>query len=257
MAAGIEGAGRERSFGVNIRLPFEQGANPFIALDPKLVEMRYFFTRKLMLDQGVRRLRRPARAASGPWTSSSSCSPCSRRARPMPAPVVLRRDGRRELLARAASGSWRSRSSSGATSRRGHVLCARWSTQSRRPSEIFALLPQLPLDPHGGRDHGAPAPPAPRPAELAVINERFSDSSSPVTSTPRARSAPRSPPATPSSSSASSCASTASTSAGCASSSTRSTTWSSPERPLGPRDRGRARASGAASRPSRRSVEPG
>ena len=49
MAAGIEGAGALRSFGVNIRLPFEQGANPFIAQDPKLVEMRYFFTRKLML----------------------------------------------------------------------------------------------------------------------------------------------------------------------------------------------------------------
>ena len=49
MQAGIEGAGTERSFGVNIRLPFEQGANPFIALDPKLVEMRYFFTRKLIL----------------------------------------------------------------------------------------------------------------------------------------------------------------------------------------------------------------
>ncbi|MGH9045170.1 MAG: TIGR00730 family Rossman fold protein [Acidimicrobiales bacterium] len=49
MAAGIEGAGAHRSFGVNIRLPYEQGANPFIAQDPKLVEMRYFFTRKLML----------------------------------------------------------------------------------------------------------------------------------------------------------------------------------------------------------------
>jgi uncharacterized protein (TIGR00730 family) len=49
MAAGIEGAGASRSFGINIRLPFEQGANPFIAQDPKLVEMRYFFTRKLML----------------------------------------------------------------------------------------------------------------------------------------------------------------------------------------------------------------
>jgi hypothetical protein len=35
--------------GVNIRLPQEQGANAFIAHDPKLVEMRYFFTRKLML----------------------------------------------------------------------------------------------------------------------------------------------------------------------------------------------------------------
>lgn len=49
MEAAMEGAGRERSLGVNIRLPFEQGANPFIAQDPKLVEMRYFFTRKLML----------------------------------------------------------------------------------------------------------------------------------------------------------------------------------------------------------------
>ncbi len=49
MAAGTEGAGREHAFGVNIRLPHEQGANPFIAQDPKLVEMRYFFTRKLML----------------------------------------------------------------------------------------------------------------------------------------------------------------------------------------------------------------
>jgi hypothetical protein len=49
MAAGMEGAGRERAIGVNIRLPFEQGANAIIADDPKLVDMRYFFTRKLML----------------------------------------------------------------------------------------------------------------------------------------------------------------------------------------------------------------
>ncbi len=49
MAAGMEGAGRDLSVGVNIRLPHEQGANRFIDQDPKLVEMRYFFTRKLML----------------------------------------------------------------------------------------------------------------------------------------------------------------------------------------------------------------
>ncbi len=49
MAAGLEGAGRERSFGVNIRLPFEQSANEFIVGDEKLVSMKYFFTRKLML----------------------------------------------------------------------------------------------------------------------------------------------------------------------------------------------------------------
>jgi uncharacterized protein (TIGR00730 family) len=49
MEAGIEGAGPDRSFGVNILLPFEKGANSLIALDPKLIEMRYFFTRKLMM----------------------------------------------------------------------------------------------------------------------------------------------------------------------------------------------------------------
>lgn len=49
MQAGMEGAGRENSIGVSIRLPFEQGANPVIAGDEKYVSMRYFFTRKLML----------------------------------------------------------------------------------------------------------------------------------------------------------------------------------------------------------------
>jgi uncharacterized protein (TIGR00730 family) len=49
MAAGLEGAGREMSFGVNIRLPFESTPNPYIAGDPKLISMKYFFTRKLML----------------------------------------------------------------------------------------------------------------------------------------------------------------------------------------------------------------
>src|SRR5207248_2361230 len=49
MAAGVEGAGVDRSIGINIRLPFEQDASPLLAEDPKLVEMKYFFTRKLML----------------------------------------------------------------------------------------------------------------------------------------------------------------------------------------------------------------
>ncbi len=49
MAAGFEGAGREQSFGVSIRLPFETNANEFIAGDDKLISMKYFFTRKLML----------------------------------------------------------------------------------------------------------------------------------------------------------------------------------------------------------------
>ena len=49
MEAGMEGAGRERSIGVSIRLPFESSANSIIAGDEKYVSMRYFFTRKLML----------------------------------------------------------------------------------------------------------------------------------------------------------------------------------------------------------------
>ena len=49
MEAGMQGAGRERSLGVSIRLPFESGANSIIADDDKHVAMKYFFTRKLML----------------------------------------------------------------------------------------------------------------------------------------------------------------------------------------------------------------
>lgn len=48
MAAGHGGAGARPSFGLAIRLPFEQATNPFIANDPKLINFRYFFTRKLM-----------------------------------------------------------------------------------------------------------------------------------------------------------------------------------------------------------------
>lgn len=49
MGAAQEGAGAERSFGLNIRLPHEQEANPWIADDPKLITFKYFFTRKLFL----------------------------------------------------------------------------------------------------------------------------------------------------------------------------------------------------------------
>jgi uncharacterized protein (TIGR00730 family) len=49
MGATQEGAGGEQSFGLNIRLPFEQEANPWIASDPKLITFKYFFTRKLFL----------------------------------------------------------------------------------------------------------------------------------------------------------------------------------------------------------------
>ena len=48
MTAGAQGAGPDHSIGVNIRLPFEQ-PNPSFGTDNRLVVMKYFFTRKLML----------------------------------------------------------------------------------------------------------------------------------------------------------------------------------------------------------------
>ncbi len=48
MCAGHEGAGPEKSFGINIRLPWEQSANAVILKDKKLIHVKYFFTRKLI-----------------------------------------------------------------------------------------------------------------------------------------------------------------------------------------------------------------
>ncbi len=48
MKAGHEGPGAESSFGLAIRLPFETSANTVISGDEKLINFRYFFTRKLM-----------------------------------------------------------------------------------------------------------------------------------------------------------------------------------------------------------------
>jgi uncharacterized protein (TIGR00730 family) len=47
MAAGHEGAGTEHSFGANIRLPGLNPANVYIARDGKLINFKYFFTRKV------------------------------------------------------------------------------------------------------------------------------------------------------------------------------------------------------------------
>jgi len=46
MEAGNRGAGSDYSFGVNIRLPFEDAANPFVH-ESRLINYKYFFTRKL------------------------------------------------------------------------------------------------------------------------------------------------------------------------------------------------------------------
>ncbi len=47
MQATNEGAGPEHSFGVNIRLPFEQKPNPVLAGNPRHITYKYFFNRKV------------------------------------------------------------------------------------------------------------------------------------------------------------------------------------------------------------------
>ncbi len=47
MQAVNEGAGPENSFGVNIRLPFEQQMNPVFANNPRSITYKYFFNRKV------------------------------------------------------------------------------------------------------------------------------------------------------------------------------------------------------------------
>jgi hypothetical protein len=46
MQAANEGAGADHSFGVNIRLPFEDAANPFVDAE-RTINFKYFFTRKV------------------------------------------------------------------------------------------------------------------------------------------------------------------------------------------------------------------
>ena len=53
MEAAHEGSGREMAMGLNILLPFEQEANPIINGDEKLVNLKYFFTRKLLFVKEV------------------------------------------------------------------------------------------------------------------------------------------------------------------------------------------------------------
>lgn len=47
MQAANEGAGEERSFGLNISLPYEQHANPVVMASQRLVNFYYFYVRKL------------------------------------------------------------------------------------------------------------------------------------------------------------------------------------------------------------------
>jgi uncharacterized protein (TIGR00730 family) len=48
MEAGNKGAGKGKDFALNIRLPFEQKPNPYIDEKDRMINFKYFFTRKLI-----------------------------------------------------------------------------------------------------------------------------------------------------------------------------------------------------------------
>ncbi len=155
MAAGLEGAGREMSFGVNIRLPFEQEANEFIRGDTKLVSMKYFFTRKLELvkeSQGFLCLP----GGFGTLDETFELLTLQQTGKSVPTPIVfLDEPGgsywegwRRFTLDHVAAGGYIS--AGGPRHRDRHRRC-RGGRRGRA-----RLLPQLPLDPMGGQDPRRP-----------------------------------------------------------------------------------------------------
>ena len=88
MEAAMEGAGRANSFGVRIRLPFEAEANPIISGDSKLVSMKYFFTRKLMLmKESVAYVAMPG--GFGTLDETLELLTLQQTGKALPAPVVL------------------------------------------------------------------------------------------------------------------------------------------------------------------------
>lgn len=88
MEAGNQGAGADNSFGLNIQLPFEQSTNPYIAGDPKLIDFKYFFTRKLFF---LRETDAVAVFAGGFGTQDEAfeCLTLSQTGKSPPTPVVL------------------------------------------------------------------------------------------------------------------------------------------------------------------------
>ena len=115
MEASAKGAGREHTLGVNIELPFEQCANPYIDAETMLVAMKYFFTRKVAMT-------RPSNAFAvfpgglGTMDETFEVLTLLHTGKTSPAPVVLVDTPGRHLLAPVAATSSITRSSPTTTS---------------------------------------------------------------------------------------------------------------------------------------------
>ncbi len=172
--------------GLNIMLPFEQSANPVIAGDPKLVHMKYFFTRKLMfvkecdavvcLPGGFGTLDEGARGAH---------AAADRQAR-HGAGRVPRRAGRRLLAAVAASSSTSSCWPSGMISPEDLSLYKLTDSVDEAVRRDPAVLPRLPQ--HAVREEQARAAAERAAAERAAgrASTRSSPTSWPKASSPSA-----------------------------------------------------------------------
>lgn len=88
MEAANKGAGADQSFGLNIELPFEQFSNPFIEGDSKLINFKYFFTRKLFF---LREADAVALFPGGFGTQDEAfeCLTLSQTGKSPPVPVIL------------------------------------------------------------------------------------------------------------------------------------------------------------------------
>ena len=217
MAAGIEGAGASRSFGVNIRLPHEQGANPFIAQDPKLVEMRYFFTRKLMLikeSDGYAVL-------PGGFGTLDECYELLtllQTGKAEPAPVVLLETPGGTYWRGGASSSTRGRRRAGYVSPEDLLLYRIVTSVDDAAARDPRLLPQLPLVPLGGRPARAAPPGRPDPrSSWPSSTAQFADIVASGTIRPPSAFPPERSDNDQLELPGSPCASTGSTTAGCAS----------------------------------------
>ena len=174
MEAGMEGAGRDKSIGVSIRLPFESGANSVIAGDAKHVQHEVLLHPQADADQGVAGVRLSARAASARSTRCSNCSRSRRPGKGMPVPIVLLDAPgdpywrsidtfvRDTLIARGLVGRPRHRSL------HDHRLVRRAAAEV-----IETLLRQLPLDPFRRQHLVMRMRRGPTDEQLADLNERF------------------------------------------------------------------------------------
>ena len=148
------GRGANRAFGVNIRLPHEEGANPFIAEDPKLVEMRYFFDVQAHVDQRTHGYA----VLPGGFGTQDECYELLtllQTGKAEPSPVVLVETpggsywrGWERFLTEEAIAGW------GVA--RGRLALSDRQLGRRGLRRDRRLLPQLPLEPLGWKPAGPP-----------------------------------------------------------------------------------------------------